>query len=149
MIEVHLAVGLATAALVAVAAVWGCMVVLRRRPSERFLVLARVAQGVTVAQVALGLFVLSGAGENLPSGGHLLAALGVLAALGAAEALSRVAARRAALSGGDEPQAGSEPAASAEMVIDTRVALAESAMLAGGFVAMSFLASLAIITGWQ
>lgn len=149
MIQVHLAFGLVTAAVVVAAAVWGCVVVLRRRPSESFLVLARVAQGITALQIALGLFVLSGAGEQLPSGGHLLAALGVLAALGGSEALSRVAARRAVLSGGDGPQVRLEPAVSAATAIGIRVTLAESAVLAGGFIAMSLFASLAVITGWH
>lgn len=135
MIQIHLITGLVTVVAVAAAAAWGCAVMLRRRPSEGFFALARVAQAVTAVQVMLGLFVLSGASDHLPSGAHVLAALGVAGSLLGAEALSRLAARRAVAS----------PAINSS----APVALAETAVLTGGFVVVSTFAVLAILTGWH
>ena len=55
MTEVHAVVGIAVIAANALAGAWGGVAWLRRSPSIAFWYLLRVAQGVVVVQVAIGL----------------------------------------------------------------------------------------------
>ena len=67
-----MAVGIAVLATNLAAAVWGGVAWLRRIPSVIFWYLLRVAQGVVILQVALGLFLLIGQGKRADSGLHYL-----------------------------------------------------------------------------
>lgn len=148
MTHLHLAVGLLAVAANAVAAAWGTVVALRRRPSSAFLPIARTAQVITIAQVVLGVLVLTGAGDDLPSGAHILAAGGVIAALAAAEALSRIPARRRFDRGPGGPAValGGEGAALAP---GAPAGVAQTAILAAGFAVVTSAAVLAVVTGWH
>jgi hypothetical protein len=142
MTDLHLAVGLLAVAANVAAAAWGVVVVARRRPSFAFLRMARTAQAVTAAQLALGLLVLTGANadDNVPSGGHMLAAGGVIVALAAAEALGRIPGRRATANVGV-----GHPA----LAHDAPPGLGQTAVLTAGFVAVTGAAVLAVTTGLQ
>jgi hypothetical protein len=149
MTHLHLALGLLAVAANAVAAAWGTLVVLRRRRSPAFLPIARAAQGITLARVLLGVLVLSGAGEDPPDGSHLLPAAGVIAALGAADALGRLPARRQSsrdhAGGAAVAVRGEGPA----LASDASPGVAQTAILAAGFVVVSGAAVLALMTGWR
>ena len=149
MTDLHLALGLLALAASVAAAAWGATVVARRRPSRAFLPIARGAQGIVLAQLLLGILLLTGAGadEALPSGAHILAAGGVLAALATAEALGRIPARRRSTRG-DRVLAGValDDAALAESPV---AGVGQTAVLTVGFVAVSGAAALAVATGWH
>ncbi len=89
-----MAVGIAVLATNFAAAVWGSVAWLRRIPSVIFWYLLRVAQGVVILQVALGLFLLIGQGKRADSGLHYLYGVALLVIALVAEAFrAGVAAR--------------------------------------------------------
>lgn len=139
--SLHLVVGLATVGVNAIAAMWGIAAIARRRPSAAFLSLARLAQAITVTQVVLGVLVLTGAEDRLPSGAHLLSAAAAIVALVAAEVISRVAERR-----------GHEAAMAAESSVPPEIrtpSVPETLVLTGGLLLVTGFAVLAVTTGWQ
>ena len=149
MTDLHLAVGLLAVAANAAAATWGVAVILRRRPSRAFLPIARSAQVITLAQLLIGILVLTGADadETVPSGAHILAAGGVIVALATAEALARIAARRApGRVSGDTPAADLEDE---EAAFPVPAGIAHTAVLTAGFAVVSGAAVLAVTTGWN
>jgi hypothetical protein len=73
-----MAVGIAVLATNIAAAVWGGVAWARRIPSVVFWYLLRVAQGVVVLQVALGLFLLIGESKRAGSGLHYLYGVSLL-----------------------------------------------------------------------
>jgi len=60
------------------AGLWGGVAWLRHEPSVIFWYLLRVAQGVVIAQVGLGLYMLVGQGRQAPDGLHVLYGLSPL-----------------------------------------------------------------------
>lgn len=89
-----MAVGIAVLATNFAAAVWGSVAWLRRIPSVIFWYLLRVAQGVVILQVALGLFLLIGQGKRAASDLHYLYGVALLVIALVAEAFrAGVAAR--------------------------------------------------------
>lgn len=145
--DLHLVVGLFTVGVNAIAALLGIAVIVRRQPSSAFLSLARFAQAVTVTQVVLGVLVLTGAEDRLPSGGHLTAAAAAIVALIVAESVGRFVARRFRDRDG---------APEAVMALDSSAATAvrlpsvtEVAVLTGGLLFVASFAVLAVSTGWQ
>src|SRR5438067_12787284 len=89
-----MAVGIAVLATNFAAAVWGGVAWLRRIPSVIFWYLLRVAQGVVILQVALGLFLLIGQGKRADSGLHYLYGVALLVIALVAEAFGAVVAQR-------------------------------------------------------
>ena len=148
MTDLHLAVGLLAVAANAAAAAWGIVVLVRRRPSRAFLPVARSAQGITLAQLLLGILVLTGAeaDETVPSGAHIVAAGGVIVALAAAEALGRILARRTSRTRVDAPSVVPENEGSALAV---PAGIGQTAVLTAGFAVVSAAAVLAVTTGWN
>jgi hypothetical protein len=73
-----MAVGIAVLATNAAAAVWGGVAWLRQIPSVVFWYLLRVAQGVVIVQVALGLFLLIGQSKRAPDDLHYLYGVSLL-----------------------------------------------------------------------
>jgi hypothetical protein len=73
-----MAVGIAVLVTNAAAAIWGGVAWLRRIPSVIFWYLLRVAQGVVILQVALGLFLLIGQGKRASSDLHYLYGVALL-----------------------------------------------------------------------
>lgn len=73
-----MAVGIAVLVTNAAAAIWGGVAWARRIPSVIFWYLLRVAQGVVILQVALGLFLLIGQGKRADSGLHYLYGVSLL-----------------------------------------------------------------------
>lgn len=147
MMSLHLVVGLVTVGVSGIAAVWGIAAIARRRPSARFVSLARLAQAVTVTQVVLGILVLTGAEDRLPSGGHLLSAVAAIVALVAAEVISRRAERRAL-----ERDGGYEFAMAADSTASVPLrtpSINEMLVLTSGLLLVSAFAVLAVTTGWH
>src|SRR5919201_3698911 len=89
-----MAVGIAVLATNAAAAVWGGVAWLRQIPSVIFWYLLRVAQGVVIVQVAIGLFLLIGQGKRAPDGLHYLYGVSLLAVALVAEAFRAGVATR-------------------------------------------------------
>lgn len=146
MMSLHLVVGLVTVGVNGIAAMWGIAAIARRRPSPGFVSLARLAQAITVTQVVLGIFVLTGAEDRLPSGGHLLSAVAAIVALIAAEVISRGAERRAL-----ERDGGYEAAMAADSSVSVKVrtpSISEMLVLTSGLLLVSVFAVLAVTTGW-
>ena len=147
MMSLHLVLGLVTVGVNGIAAVWGIAAIARRRPSARFVSLARLAQAITVTQVVLGILVLTGAEDRLPSGGHLLSAVAAMVALIAAEVISRAAGRRAS-----ERDGGHEAAMAADSSASVQVrtpGVSEMLALTSGLLLVSAFAALAVTTGWH
>lgn len=147
MMTLHLVLGLATVGVNGIAAMWGVAAIVRRRPSAAFLSLARLAQAITVTQVVLGILVLTGAEDRLPSGAHLLAAAAAMVALISAEVISRAAERRSM-----ERDGGHEAAMAADSSAATEIrtpSLTETLVLTSGLLLVSGFAVLAVTTGWR
>jgi hypothetical protein len=89
-----MAVGIAVLATNLAAAVWGGIAWLRRIPSVIFWYLLRVAQGVVIVQVALGLFLLIGQGKRAASDLHYLYGVALLVIALVAEAFRAGVAQR-------------------------------------------------------
>jgi len=89
-----MAVGIAVLATNFAAAVWGGVAWLRRIPSVIFWYLLRVAQGVVILQVALGLFLLIGQGKRADSDLHYLYGVALLVIALVAEAFRAGVAQR-------------------------------------------------------
>ena len=89
-----MAVGIAVLATNFAAAVWGGVAWLRRIPSVIFWYLLRVAQGVVILQVALGLFLLIGQGKRADSDLHYLYGVALLVIALVAEAFRAGVAER-------------------------------------------------------
>jgi hypothetical protein len=89
-----MAVGIAVLATNLAAAVWGGVAWLRRIPSVIFWYLLRVAQGVVILQVALGLFLLIGQGKRADSDLHYLYGVALLVIALVAEAFRAGVAQR-------------------------------------------------------
>jgi hypothetical protein len=89
-----MAVGIAVLATNAAAAVWGGVAWLRQIPSVIFWYLLRVAQGVVILQVALGLFLLIGQGRRAGSDLHYLYGVSLLVIALVAEAFRAGVAQR-------------------------------------------------------
>lgn len=89
-----MAVGIAVLAANAAAAIWGGVAWLRRIPSVIFWYLLRVAQGVVILQVALGLFLLIGQGKRASSDLHYLYGVSLLVVALVAEAFRAGVAQR-------------------------------------------------------
>src|SRR5436853_7583698 len=89
-----MAVGIAVLATNAAAAIWGGIAWARQIPSVVFWYLLRVAQGVVILQVALGLFLLVGQGKRASDDLHYLYGVSLLVVALVAEAFrASVAAR--------------------------------------------------------
>ncbi|HEX6461427.1 MAG TPA: hypothetical protein VF032_21110 [Thermoleophilaceae bacterium] len=86
--------GIAVLATNLAAAVWGGVAWLRRIPSVIFWYLLRVAQGVVILQVALGLFLLIGQGKRAASDLHYLYGVSLLVIALVAEAFRAGVAQR-------------------------------------------------------
>jgi hypothetical protein len=89
-----MAVGIAVLATNAAAAVWGGVAWLRHIPSVIFWYLLRVAQGIVILQVALGLFLLIGQGKRAGSDLHYLYGVALLVVALVAEGFRADVARR-------------------------------------------------------
>jgi hypothetical protein len=89
-----MAVGIAVLAANGAAALWGGVAWVRRIPSVIFWYLLRVAQGVVILQVALGLFLLIGQGKRAPDGLHYLYGVSLLVVALVAEAFRAGVASR-------------------------------------------------------
>jgi hypothetical protein len=89
-----MAVGIAVLATNAAAAIWGGVAWIRRIPSVIFWYLLRVAQGVVILQVALGLFLLIGQGKRASSDLHYLYGVSLLVIALVAEAFRAGVAQR-------------------------------------------------------
>jgi hypothetical protein len=89
-----MAVGIAVLATNAAAAIWGGVAWVRRIPSVIFWYLLRVAQGVVILQVALGLFLLIGQGKRASSDLHYLYGVSLLVVALVAEAFRAGVAQR-------------------------------------------------------
>lgn len=89
-----MAVGIAVLVTNAAAAIWGGVAWLRRIPSVIFWYLLRVAQGVVIVQVALGLFLLIGQGKRAESDLHYLYGVSLLVVALVAEAFRASVAQR-------------------------------------------------------
>jgi hypothetical protein len=89
-----MAVGIAVLATNAAAAIWGGVAWLRRIPSVVFWYLLRVAQGVVILQVALGLFLLIGQDKRASSDLHYLYGVSLLVIALVAEAFRAGVAQR-------------------------------------------------------
>jgi len=89
-----MAVGIAVLATNLAAAVWGGIAWIRRIPSVIFWYLLRVAQGVVILQVALGLFLLIGQGKRASSDLHYLYGVSLLVIALVAEAFRAGVAQR-------------------------------------------------------
>jgi hypothetical protein len=87
-------VGIAVLVTNAVAAIWGGVAWLRRIPSVIFWYLLRVAQGVVILQVALGLFLLIGQGKRAESDLHYLYGVSLLVIALVAEGFRASVAQR-------------------------------------------------------
>jgi hypothetical protein len=89
-----MAVGIAVLATNAAAAIWGGIAWARQIPSVVFWYLLRVAQGVVILQVALGLFLLIGQGKRASSDLHYLYGVSLLVVALVAEAFRASVATR-------------------------------------------------------
>ena len=95
MSDLHAALGLAVLAANALAGGWGGIAWLRREPSVIFWYLLRVAQGVVVVQVLLGMLLLAG-GRRAPDSLHVVYGVAPLVVALVSEAM-RVGAAQAEL----------------------------------------------------
>jgi hypothetical protein len=89
-----MAVGIAVLATNAAAAIWGGVAWIRQIPSVVFWYLLRVAQGVVIVQVALGLFLLIGQSKRAPDDLHYLYGVSLLVVALVAEAFRAGVAQR-------------------------------------------------------
>jgi hypothetical protein len=89
-----MAVGIAVLVTNAAAAIWGGVAWLRRVPSVIFWYLLRIAQGVVIVQVAIGLFLLIGQGKRADSDLHYLYGVALLVVALVAEAFRAGVAQR-------------------------------------------------------
>lgn len=89
-----MAVGIAVLATNLAAAVWGGVAWLRRIPSVIFWYLLRLAQGVVIVQVALGLFLLIGQSKRASSDLHYLYGVSLLVVALVAEGFRASVAQR-------------------------------------------------------
>jgi hypothetical protein len=87
-------VGIAVLATNLAAAIWGGVAWARKIPSVIFWYLLRVAQGVVILQVALGLFLLIGQGKRAPDDLHYLYGVSLLVVALVAEAFRAGVAQR-------------------------------------------------------
>ena len=92
--DVHMAVGIAVLVTNAAAAIWGGIAWVRQIPSVIFWYLLRVAQGVVILQVAIGLFLLIGQGKRADSDLHYLYGVALLVIALVAEAFRAGVAQR-------------------------------------------------------
>ena len=89
-----MAVGIAVLVTNAVAAIWGSVAWLRRIPSVIFWYLLRIAQGVVIVQVAIGLFLLIGQSKRADSDLHYLYGVALLVVALVAEGFRAGVAQR-------------------------------------------------------
>jgi hypothetical protein len=134
--------GIAVLAANAVAAGWGGVAYLRKRPSVTFWPLLRVAQAVVVVQVLLGLLLLA-SGESSPDGLHVIYGLAPLIVSLVSEGM-RVGAAQRELEGVDDLE-GLER--SQQVAIARRVALNEMGVMTVGLLLILTLALRAYQTG--
>ena len=134
--------GIAVLAANAVAAGWGGVAYLRKRPSVTFWPLLRVAQAVVVVQVLLGLLLLA-SGESSPDGLHVIYGLAPLIVSLVSEGM-RVGAAQRELDGVDDLE-GLER--SQQVAIARRVALNEMGVMTVGLLLILTLALRAYQTG--
>src|SRR3954452_3894635 len=134
--------GIAVLAATAVAAGWGGVAWLRKRPSIAFWTLLRVAQAVVVVQVLLGLLLLA-SGESSPDGLHVLYGIAPLVVSLVSEGM-RVGAAQRELEGVEDLE-GLER--SQQLAIARRVALNEMGVMTVGLLLILTLALRAYQTG--
>jgi hypothetical protein len=134
--------GIAVLAANAVAAGWGGVGYLRKRPSVTFWPLLRVAQAVVVVQVLLGLLLLA-SGESSPDGLHVIYGLAPLIVSLVSEGM-RVGAAQRELEGVEDLE-GLER--SQQVAIARRVALNEMGVMTVGLLLILTLALRAYQTG--
>ena len=89
-----MAVGIAVLATNAAAAIWGGVAWIRQIPSVIFWYLLRIAQGVVIVQVAIGLFLLIGQGKRAHDDLHYLYGISLLVVALVAEAFRAGVAQR-------------------------------------------------------
>ena len=134
--------GIAVLVANAVAAGWGGVAWIRKRPSITFWPLLRVAQAVVVVQVLLGLLLLA-SGESSPDGLHVIYGLAPLIVSLVSEGM-RVGAAQRELEGVDDLE-GLER--SQQVAIARRVALNEMGVMTVGLLLILTLALRAYQTG--
>jgi hypothetical protein len=134
--------GIAVLAANAVAAGWGGVAYLRKRPSVAFWPLLRVAQAVVVIQVLLGLLLLA-SGESSPDGLHVIYGLAPLIVSLVSEGM-RVGAAQRELEGVEDLEALER---SQQVAIARRVALNEMGVMTVGLLLILTLALRAYQTG--
>lgn len=100
MSQVHLILGVAVLATNLLAGAWGGVAWLRREPSVIFWYLLRVAQGVVVVQVLLGLVLLAG-GRQAQGSLHVLYGVAPLVVALVSEAMRVGAAQSELAEAGD------------------------------------------------
>ena len=126
----------------AVAAAWGAVAWLRKRPSITFWPLLRVAQATVATQVILGLLLLARGGHS-PDGLHVLYGLVPLAVTLVSEGM-RVGAAQRELEGVEDLEGLDR---SQQIAIAKRVALSEMGVMTVGLLLILTLALRAYQTG--
>jgi hypothetical protein len=134
--------GIAVLVANAVAAGWGGVAWIRKRPSITFWPLLRVAQAVVVVQVLLGLLLLA-SGESSPDGLHVIYGLAPLIVSLVSEGM-RVGAAQRELEGVDDLERLER---SQQVAIARRVALNEMGVMTVGLLLILTLALRAYQTG--
>jgi len=127
----------------ALAAGWGAVAWFRHEPSIWFWYVLRVAQGIVVVQVALGLFLLIGEGKQAPEGLHVLYGVSPLVVTLFSEGM-RVGAAERELEGIDDPD--SLPR-SEQIALARRVVLREMGIMTIGALLIVTLSLRALSTG--
>jgi hypothetical protein len=134
--------GIAVLVANAVAAGWGGVGWIRKRPSITFWPLLRVAQAVVVVQVLLGLLLLA-SGESSPDGLHVIYGLAPLIVSLVSEGM-RVGAAQRELEGVENLE---DLERSQQMAIARRVSLNEMGVMTVGLLLILTLALRAYQTG--
>jgi hypothetical protein len=138
----HMWLGIAVLASNALAAGWGAVAWLRKQPSLAFWPLLRVAQGLVVVQVVLGLLLLA-SGRRPGDGLHMIYGISLLVITLVSEGM-RVGAAQRQLEDVEDVHALER---SEQVAIARRVTLAEMGVMTIGLLAIVTLALRAYQTG--
>ena len=142
MSDVHLVLGLGVLLSNAAAGTWGAVAWLRKEPSVAFWPLLRIAQGVVVIQVVVGLLLLA-AGETAPDGLHVPYGIAPLVITLVSEGMRAGVAQRE-LEGVPDVEALERPE---QVAVARRVALGEMGVMTVGVLLILTLALRAYQTG--
>ena len=142
--SVHMVLGYAVVATNLLAGSWGAVAWLRRTPSQTFWYLLRVAQGVVVLQVGVGLLLLAG-GSRPPDQLHYLYGVGPLLVTLVTEAM-RAGAAHSELAGVADVDSLTRDE---QATIGRRVLRREMGIMTVGTLLIVTLALRALLTGGE